>query len=113
MPFVSRDDTGQIMALFDRPNAEATEKLASAHPDVAAFLKRTGDAANLQETLAGSDPDMGRVLEDLIECLIEKRVILLTDLPPAALEKISHRRHLRGKLSGFEAYISLDTAKVI
>lgn len=113
MPFVTRDDKGLITALFDQPNDEAKEEISSAHPDVAAFLKRTSNPDTPHETLAGSDTDMGRVLEDLIECLIEKRVITLTDLPPAALEKISYRRQLRGKLSGFEAFISLDTAKVI
>ena len=113
MPFVSRDKTGTITSLFDRPNELATEELSSAHPDVADFLKRTSDPSSLQDNLSGSDTNMGRVLEDLIECLIDKRVILLTDLPPAALEKISYRRQLRGKLLGFETIISLDTAKVI
>jgi len=113
MPFIGRDETGKITALFDRSNEQATEELSSAHPDVANFLIRTSNPDNLQENLAGSDTNMGRVLEDLIECLIDKRVILLTDLPPAALEKISYRRQLRGKLSGFEAIISLDTTKVI
>ena len=39
------------------------------------------------------------VVEDLIDVLIEKNVIMLTDLPGPAQQKLMARRHLRGRLS--------------
>jgi len=40
-----------------------------------------------------------RVLEDLIDTLIEKGVIRLTDLPLAAQQKLGERKHLRQRLN--------------
>jgi hypothetical protein len=46
-----------------------------------------------------SDLDSIRVLEDLADILIRKRLIALTDFPPAAQEKLMSRRRLRTSLS--------------
>jgi len=40
-----------------------------------------------------------RVLEDLIETLIEKGVVRLTDLPSAAQQKLNERKGLRRRLN--------------
>jgi len=48
-----------------------------------------------------SDIDVAfiRVLEDLIETLIEKGVVRMTDLPAAAQQKINERKGLRRRLN--------------
>ena len=53
----------------------------------------------------GPDPDLARmdsefirVLEDLIDVLVAKGVINLTDLPTQALEKLNQRRRARRRL---------------
>ena len=97
MPFASRDKNGDITAIFDRANPAAVEQLPPNHPDVIAFLTRTGAPEPVQD-LFMSDAEMGRVLEDLIDCLVDKQLIVLKDLPPAALKKISYRRKLRDSL---------------
>lgn len=56
---------------------------------------------------------MGRVLEDLIDCLIDKRLIFVTDLPSDALQKISQRRDLRKEMQAVAGLISDDTDKII
>ena len=48
--------------------------------------------------LAQLDIEFIRVLEDLINVLVEKGLLNLTDLPPEALEKLSRRKRVRGRL---------------
>jgi hypothetical protein len=49
--------------------------------------------------LLKSDLDMIRVYEDLTDILIGKRIVVLTDFPAAAQEKLLHRKRLRSSLS--------------
>lgn len=49
--------------------------------------------------LAGTDPGMIRVVEDLYEILVKKGIILASDLPAAAVNKIEQRKQLRKLLS--------------
>jgi len=102
MPYVVRDASGQIVKLLAEksPEApEATEELLPGDPALLAFLARTRGGDGLQNALAASDLDMIRVLEDLIAILIDKRIIVLTDLPPQAQQKLSRRYDLRSKLA--------------
>ena len=98
MPYVTRDQNGRIAAVHATQSAEATEKLAPGDPDLIEFLGRTGDSAGLQDALFVSDLELVRVLEDLITVLIDKRIIMLTDLPKAAQKKLASRYDLRSRL---------------
>ena len=51
------------------------------------------------DALSQSDAAIARVLEDLIDVLINKGVIQFTDLPEAAQNKLMTRRQTRAKLS--------------
>lgn len=103
MPYVSRGPDGKVTALFDGPREDAQEELPPSHPDVAQFLSAAGGTAQMAENprqaLAQSDLEMIRVIEDLIELLIEKGTILITDLPEGAQEKLMQRHKLRGIMS--------------
>lgn len=46
------------------------------------------------------DYEFIRVVEDLIDVLILKGVLRITDLPPGAQRKLNARKDLRGKLRG-------------
>jgi hypothetical protein len=48
------------------------------------------------------------VLEDLINTLIDKEVILFTDLPDAAREKLANREKIRGRLSDLDNLMGDD-----
>lgn len=98
MPYVSRDASGAIRAIFEKANGEASEQLAPDHPEITTFLERGHRSESPRITLGLTDSEMSRVLEDLIQCLLDKRLILKSDLPPAALDKISYRRSLRDKM---------------
>ena len=99
MPYVTRDQNGRIAAVHATQSAEATEKLAPGDPELMEFLGRTGASVGLQSALLTSDLELVRVLEDLIAVLIDKRIIMLTDLPKAAQQKLAHRYDLRSQLA--------------
>ncbi len=98
MPYVTRDQDGHIVAVHATQSAEATEALAPGSPELRAFLGGTGESAEIQDALVSSDLTLIRVLEDLIAVLIDKRIIMLTDLPKAAQQKLAHRYTLRSQL---------------
>lgn len=98
MPFVTRDETGRITALYREQTPEAREYLPSGHPDVTAFAGQDSPPGERRDLLQ-SDLEMIRVYEDLIDILISKRIVVLTDFPTAAQEKLVRRKRLRSSLS--------------
>lgn len=57
-----------------------------------------GASQGSKADLARMDGEFIRVLEDLIDVLVSKGVVNLTDLPPHALEKLNQRRRARRRL---------------
>lgn len=90
MPYVRRDLNGVLISLHRAAEGGATEWLDDTDPQVQALLPRT-PAGSFQQL----DADFIRVLEDLIDVLVEKRVINMTDLPLAARDKLAARRDHR------------------
>jgi len=90
MPYVRRDSTGALISLHRASEGGATEWLDDGDAEVQAFVQRTqGDG--FQQL----DADFIRVLEDLIDVLIDKHLINMTDLPAAARDKLAARRDHR------------------
>lgn len=98
MPFVTRDETGRITALYREQTPEAREYLPSGDPEVVAFAGQDTAGAERPD-MRRSDLEMIRVYEDLIDILISKRIVVLTDFPTAAQEKLVRRKRLRSSLS--------------
>ncbi|TXS88939.1 tryptophan synthase subunit beta like protein [Parahaliea maris] len=96
MPFVLRDDSGAIVTVSQLPT-EGYEAVASDDPDLHVFLATAGGDA-LQ--ISATDQDFVRVLEDVVELLVAKGVILFTDLPQSAQDKMLHRQRLRSHMTG-------------
>ena len=84
MLYIQRDENGKITGLTLTPGENAEEASAN-DPDVTKFLTE-------------SDLDMARVLEDLIDVLVKKNVISVTDLPESAQLKILYRKNTRSLL---------------
>lgn len=94
--YVRRDASGQIVSISREANAEHVEGCAADRPDVALFIQRL---TPLRSAMLESDLSLIRALEDLIDVLIRKDVLRLTDLPDSVQAKLLSRRRLRGSLN--------------
>ncbi len=106
MPYVTRDESGKVIAIFRSPTEEATEELAADDPEIAEFMAAGGTSESIKWELFASDLLMGRLTEDLIDVLIEKNVLAFTDLSEAAQKKLLRRRNLREKLQSIDSLVS-------
>jgi hypothetical protein len=88
MPYVRRDAHGELSSLHRAAEDGAAEWLDDDDPQVLAFIAPAGGFQQL-------DADFIRVLEDLIDVLIDKHLINMTDLPEAARDKLAARRDHR------------------
>ena len=90
MPYVRRDAPGALLSVHRQAEGGATEWLADNDAQLLSFLAQQ-QADGFQQL----DADFIRVLEDLIDVLVEKHVINMTDLPIAARDKLAARRDHR------------------
>jgi hypothetical protein len=102
MPFVQRDSDQQICAVSQVLQPGFDEQLEQTDPELRRFLATVAP----DNALARTDLEFVRVLEDLLEVLIQKNVLLFTELPEPAQAKILERQSLRG---GDDALDLLDS----
>lgn len=96
MPYVKRDTDGRITTASPTPLDDASELIAADAPELLAFVEAlTGSASEL----ALSDMKLIRAIEDIVDLLISKNIICITDLPPAVQHKLLERRSLRHSLN--------------
>jgi len=116
VPYIQRDDDGNISGLVETPGGPDAEEASISDPEVMAFL--FGDelargipegcslhAPQCLEVILGlqdhrrlldeSDLAMARVVEDLVSVLVDKGVLRFTDLPNAAQKKLLARQDAR------------------
>jgi len=108
MFYVRRNPAGQVISLHREPQADAPEFLAADHADVQVFFGAAPTAspsepapasATPRDTFDRMDGELIRVLEDLVNVLIAKNLIDLTDLPPEAQAKLLLRKGFRERLA--------------
>lgn len=93
MLYVARDDTGKISELHPMPLGNAQEALPADNPEVLQFIHERWR----QHELSDLDRDFVRAIEDTIELLIAKDIILFTELPAKVQEKLLRRKEVRGQ----------------
>ncbi len=99
MPFVSRHSSGSISSLHrEHPHSVdgPAEFLGDDHPEVQAFV---GNTASGGEGFGRLDADFVRVIEDVIDTLIVKNILNITDLPEQAQAKLFARKSFRERVS--------------
>src|SRR5688572_32743172 len=96
MPYVRRSPDGTISSLHSKRTLEATEYLDSAHVDIENFLGRERPDPDEFTRL---DSNFVRVIEDVIDSLIVKNIINITDLPAEAQAKLFARKSFRERVS--------------
>ena len=112
MFYVQRDQQSALVRVEAQAFAEATETLPADHHEIQAWF--AGDAVDTSlKQLKQSDLEMIRVLDDLIQVLITKNVMSITDLPPAAQVKFLERTQARAALGGLSELINDDETGLI
>jgi hypothetical protein len=96
MPYVCRNADGIITSLHREHVPDASEFLDDRHPDIQAFV---GNTSQRPEEFSRLDADFVRVIEDVIDTLIMKNVINITDLPAEAQAKLFARKTFRERIS--------------
>lgn len=95
MPYVVRTADGQIDSLHRQASDSAREFLDDRHPEVLAFLGESDD----DRSFSRLDADFVRVIEDLVDVLLAKNILNITDLPAEAQAKLFARKSFREKAS--------------
>lgn len=95
MPYVRRRADGRIDSLH-RQAIDGGEFLPDDHADVQAFV---GNDPATRDDFSKLDADFVRVIEDVIDTLIVKNVINITDLPEQAQAKLFARKSFRERVS--------------
>ena len=94
MYHVVRDQNGSVISLHREP-VSGSESLPANHPDVQAFLSQDEG-----RSFAEMDANLVRVLEDLIDALLKRNILRITDLPVEAQAKLFERKHFRENMQG-------------
>lgn len=117
MPYVLRNAEGKIIAVSASETAATREWVDEGSHDLNAFLLdmalgKEGVDAGVVRALGDSDLAMIRVVEDVVDLLIEQNLLRFTDLPVPAQEKLMQRRSLRNNLNSL-SLLSNDDSGVI
>ncbi len=91
MLYVARDSEGRIREIYPVAMGDAKESLPADDPEVLQFIHQRWRRHELESL----DRDFIRAIEDVIELLIAKNMIIFTDLPPKVQEKLLRRREVR------------------
>ena len=105
MLYVERDRDGKIIALHSSPEPNAGEQKSVIDDEILEFLHTTVSADSRKLLLSLSDRGIIRLLEDLIDLLIQKNIIFFTELPPQAQERITNRKRIREKIASQELMV--------
>jgi hypothetical protein len=93
--FIKRDSAGKITAISKVQDDNCSEFLDDDNPELQIFMRSLKTYQH--HVLAQTDHSMARVVEDVINVLVEKNLIYFTDLPDGAQQKLLARREMRGK----------------
>ena len=98
MFFVLKDEKQNIIAVSDRALTEDWVEVELEDEALLAFLQKNPAIGN--KIMQAADADFIRVLEDVIDLLIDKQVIQFTELPNPVQNKLLNRRRYREQLRG-------------
>jgi len=108
--YIKRNDHGHIIAVSQTAEQGMTEYVDDNSDELQLFLQTI--KSHHQIMLEQSDQKMARVLEDVVNLLVEKGTIRFTDLPEAAQIKLLSRRELRQQRQGIDLLDDGDDLKI-
>ncbi len=107
MLYVRENSQGELERVELEPFAGMTGSLPADDARLQGWLVREEVRARLGR-LRESDLELVRVLEDLVGILVERGLILYTDLPEAARRKLEARAGERAGLGGLSGLLGDD-----
>lgn len=96
MLYAERDKNGNITAITNSPSEPDQNQVTE--EELVEFFSTSGDIASYETLLTLMDTRVIRVLDDLIDLLVKKNIIIFTDLPEEARQKIGERKKVRQRL---------------
>lgn len=96
--YIKRNQEGAIIAISQIAAKDISEYVGDESNELHLYLQSLKPTQ--VATLEQSDQAMARVLEDVINLLVDQGTIRFTDLPQAAQTKLLSRRELRGQRQG-------------
>jgi len=108
MFYAERDKDGKIIAIRTGSAIKTEEADPLSDEELEEFLNGEYGSSAYEALLRAADLKMIRVLDDLIEVLVRKNVIMLTDLPREACEKLGLRKQTRKRLQESSSDITVD-----
>ncbi|HHO46876.1 MAG TPA: hypothetical protein ENN06_00175 [Desulfobacteraceae bacterium] len=100
MLYIERNEDGTIRAIHQSPTGKAYEQKNLMDEEVLAFLGSDDELESWIHLLSLSDVSIIRIIEDLVDVLVKKNVIMLTDLPREARNKLNERKQVRERMEG-------------
>ena len=115
MPYVQRNQAGSIVSLTALPVSDKDQFVLPSDPEVIHFLSHpmVGDIKSEKPAmeLFAADLKMIRVVEDLIDLLTAKGIIMFSELPAVAQEKILCKKTVREQFTSSD--ILVDELKLL
>lgn len=105
--YVQRDANRHLQRVEVAPFEGMSETLPADAQEIQAWFANQDVESSLLQ-LKQSDLDMIRVLDDLVQVLMNKGVLRITDLPAAAQSKLLSRTQARVALGGLNRLIDDD-----
>jgi hypothetical protein len=109
MVYVQRDERGRVLRVEHEAFPGMTHRVPEADPEVRSWLASRSLHEHLL-SLQHSDLELVRVIEDLVNVLVDRGVMRFTDLPEAARNKLQHRANTRAQVEGLSGLVPDDGA---
>jgi len=107
MAFVMRNAEGHIIAVLSE-SVEGAEEVSASDNELQRFLSQESPEQRAQKELMESDLGLIRVIEDLIDVLIERGAMMFTDFPEPVQRKLLARRGMRKEFSYMDELFNND-----
>lgn len=107
MAYVMRNADGHIIAVLSEA-VEGAEEVAPNDNELQRFLSQESPEQRAQKELMESDLGLIRVIEDLIDVLIERGAMMFTDFPEPVQRKLLARRGMRKEFSYMDELFNND-----
>lgn len=106
MLYADRNENGNIIGISINPTVSDNDPISD--EELTAFIAESATSSSLLDLINILDIDLIRVLEDLVDLLIKKNIILFSELPPDAQKKLAKRKAVRNQIQQQEPPIIQD-----